>query len=159
MSTGQAPIRFLFSHTFPRWGLEINNPGGPRGPPGPNSPVFLENLAQPVTKNVVSTKMSPCKLPVVNPGRHLPFPRSGVLTTVLTTAKRMQGPLPSPGKGSCLPLQIISQRAEEMSHLAKGLLVQCFAPERYPAPVRPRLLEASRGWERSRNASLPKCKE
>jgi len=35
-----------------------NHPGEPRGPQGPNNPMFLENLAKPVAKNAASTKMS-----------------------------------------------------------------------------------------------------
>ena len=66
-----------------------NHTGEPRGLQGPNNPTFLENLAQSVAKNAVSTKMSSSKLSAVSPGRHLPSLVSWVLTTLVTKAKRM----------------------------------------------------------------------
>lgn len=71
MWTGHTPnpVPFLLYLFQMRAG---NHPGEPRGPPGPNNPMFLENLAQPVAKNAASTKMSSSKLSAVSPGRHLP---------------------------------------------------------------------------------------
>ena len=159
MPCGQVtpPIHFFFLSYLFQTGPG-NHPGEPRGPQGPNNPTFLENLAQPVAKNAASTKMSSSKLSAISPGRHLPSLVSWVLTTLVTKAKRMWGPTPSPGKGGCLPLWTISQKAQEMSHLAKGFPVQCLAPEMHAASEGPGLPGASLGWERSRHMSLSTCK-
>ena len=135
-----------------------NHPGEPRGPWGPNNPMFLENLAQPVAKNAASSKMSSSKLSAVSPGRHLPSLVSWVLTRLVTKAKGMWRPTTSSGKGSYLPLRTISQKAQEMNRLAKGLSAQCLAPETHAASEGLRLPGASPGWERSRHMSLSTCK-
>lgn len=83
-----------------------------KGPLGPNSPALLENLAQPVAKNVVLFKISLSKRPAVSPGRHFPFPVNGKLTNVCTDYSRMDAKAALPRQRERLSFHIISQKAE-----------------------------------------------